>query len=107
LVFHSEAEGNDDLTGGNGNDTFVFEADNGIDQILDFDLKNDTVDLSALGLAGLDSDGSGVLDDGDDFVTINGSDTTIDLGAAVGGEEGINTVTFVGVTSLSEGDFFF
>lgn len=55
----------------------------------------------------LDTSGDGVLGAGDDFITLSGADTVIDLGAANGGAAGIDTVTVVGVTGLDEGDFIF
>ena len=41
-------EGNDTLTGGEGADTFVFGAGHGNDTITDFDVDNDTIDISGL-----------------------------------------------------------
>lgn len=122
-----------------GYDTFVFAADSGQDVIYDFEQGKDHVDLSALellvlpghvpagkmpaqGLAGLmkapptlagfevlDSNGNGVLDDGDDYVSTanEGADTVVDLGAAAGGAAGEDVLTVVGVTALVEADFFF
>lgn len=100
-------EGNDVLTGGNGNDIFVFEDFNGLDEILDFDQKNDTIDLSVLELDSLDSNNDGALDNNDAFVSVSGWDTTIDLGAAGGGLPDFNTVTFRDTTSLDEDNFVY
>ncbi|SDD94329.1 M10 family metallopeptidase C-terminal domain-containing protein [Ruegeria marina] len=55
----------------------------------------------------LDSNGSGVLDDGDDFVSVADGQTTIDLGAALGGAVGENTVEILDVTGLTVDDFIF
>lgn len=38
-------EGNDTMSGGAGKDTFVFAAHSGVDEITDFDLANDRIDL--------------------------------------------------------------
>ena len=122
-----------------GSDTFVFAADSGQDTVYDFEQGKDHLDLSALdlvilpgnvpaekmplqGLAGLmkapptvtgfevlDSNGNGVLDDGDDYVSAanDGMDTVIDLGAAAGGASGEEVLTVAGVSALIEADFFF
>lgn len=68
-----------------GTDTFVFGLDNGFDSIADFEHGKDTIDLIATGLAWVDLDTNlnGVLDDGDDFVTVGGTSTTINLGGAI------------------------
>jgi hypothetical protein len=53
----------------------------------------------------LDSNENGVLDDGDDYVSVVGPDTVLDLGAAFGGPAGEDTVTVLGVTGLTDADF--
>jgi hypothetical protein len=78
--------------------------------------------LPAQGLAGLenapptktdfevlDSNGNGFLDDGDLYVSAasGGQDTVIDLGAALGGASGEDTLTVMGVTALAEADLLF
>lgn len=125
--------GNDRITGGTGNDvlwgdglatdthqgapilaggadTFVFAARQGSDTVMDFrHADGDLIDLVATGLtwAGLDSDGSGVLDDADLCVADDGTSTAIDLGAALGGRANLHMVTFAGVTGLTDSDFLF
>jgi len=125
--------GNDLITGGSGNDvlwgdglaidtyqdaptlaggadTFVFAPRQGIDTVMDFrHADGDLIDLVATGLTwdGLDSDGSGILDDADLCVADDGSSTAIDLGAALGGRANLHVVTFAGVTGLTDSDFLF
>lgn len=43
-----DGAGNDHYTGGDGADTFVFASNNGSDQITDFSVEEDALDLSAL-----------------------------------------------------------
>lgn len=91
-----------------GSDTFVFADDNGNDTIYDFEQGKDLIDLSAFGatiFADLDSNNNGYLDDGDDYVSVAGSNTVIDLGEANGGTAGEDTVTVAGVTGLTDADF--
>jgi Ca2+-binding RTX toxin-like protein len=101
--------GNDAFNGGNGRDLFVFGGADGLDTLNDFRRGQDRVDLSSTDLvwADLDSNHNGVLDDADAFVSIVGRRTVLDLGAAVGGLVGLNTLTFDGVTGLTNGDFLF
>lgn len=91
-----------------GSDTFVFAGGNGNDIVYDFEQGKDLIDLSAFGatiFAALDSNNNGSLDDGDDYVSYDGQDTVIDLGAASGGTAGEDTVTVAGVTGLTDADF--
>jgi hypothetical protein len=93
-----------------GSDTFVFAEDNGNDTIYDFEQGKDVIDLSAFAatiFADLDTNNNGSLNDGDDYVSYANSDqdTVIDLGAAVGGAAGADTVTVAGVTGLTDADF--
>jgi Ca2+-binding RTX toxin-like protein len=99
-----------------GADVFLFDAADGADIIMDFRFafsefnpNPDLIDLTATGLtwADLDSDGSGLLDAGDDHIAVIGADTVIDLGDAVGTGAGVNTVTVAGVTDLQLTDFIF
>jgi hypothetical protein len=62
---------------------------------------------TGLAWADLDTSGNGVLDDRDDFVSVFGRRTIIDLGAAADEAPGINTVTLLNVTGLTEFDFLF
>ena len=89
-------EGDDWLDGGPGNDTFVFEPGNGNDHIMDF-TSGDMIDLSAFDNA-----------DGGDFYSNapgaqDGDNYVINLPETFGG----GTITILGVTSLSDGDFIF
>ncbi|MGH6952002.1 MAG: pre-peptidase C-terminal domain-containing protein [Vitreimonas sp.] len=101
--------GNDVFSGGNGADGFVLTGADGLDTVNGFNKGQDFVDLSATGLiwADLDSNGNGVLDDADDFVSVSGGRTVLDVGAAVGGLVGLHTLTFNGVAGLTQNDFLF
>ena len=93
-----------------GSDTFVFLANNGQDTIHDFRRADgDKIDLIALPSISnfdvLDSNLDGSLDDSDAFVSVSGSNTVIDLGAAAGGAAGANTVTILGIADLVAPDF--
>ena len=88
--------GDDWLDGGPGADTFVFEPGNGNDYIMDF-TSGDMIDLSAFDNA-----------DGTDFYSSApgaavGDNWVINLPEAFGG----GSITILGVTSLSDGDFMF
>ena len=102
-----------------GSDTFVFGPNNGADQIVDFGsvadfttdptVAKDKINLEAtavLDFAALDTDGNGVLDDGDDNISV-GVNTVIDLGAETGGAADVNTITIFGETALVAADFDF
>jgi len=82
-----------------GADTFVFGSDNGADIIADFVRGEDLINLDDTGLTSF-ADISG-------FISVDGSDTVIDLGAAAGGSAGIHTVTVRDVTGLDQTDFDF
>ena len=76
----------------------------------DFTKSEDLIVLSGPGLtwADLDSNGDNVLDDGDTAVASDGTDTSIDLGAATGFSlADLNVVTVAGVIGLDAGDFLF
>jgi len=94
-----------------GADTFVFGVDNGFDSIADFEQGKDKIDLVATGLvwADLDTNNSGDLDNGDDFVAVSGGSTTINLGGAITGDASAfgDQVIVSGVTGLVETDFVF
>jgi hypothetical protein len=53
----------------------------------------------------LDSNGNGMLDDGDKYVSVSDGNTDIDLGAAQLGMWGVDLVTVAGVATLAEADF--
>ncbi len=103
--------GNDVATGGDGADTFIFWANSGRDVITDFNAgEGDRLDLSGsayLTQGALDTSGNGFVDGADAYVTYDGSDLVIDLGAAAGFAPGENTLTLVGVSSVDVGDFVF
>ena len=93
-----------------GSDSFVFLANNGQDIIHDFRRADgDAIDLTALPSVSdfdvLDSNLNGSLDDGDDFVSVSGSNTVIDLGAVTGEVARANTVTILGINDLVAADF--
>ncbi len=94
-----------------GADTFVFRATDGLDAVMDFRIADgDTMRLvgTALAWGDLDSNDSGVLDNGDAFVASDGMDTMIDLGAAAGASAaGLNVVTLISCTGLAEADLLF
>ena len=85
--------GNDVLTGGNGNDTFVFGENFGNDTITDFNPGNDSIDLSALGIA--------------DFDTLMQNATMVGNDTVITTDQGTITLTGVNLTDLSTGDFVF
>jgi serralysin len=101
--------GDDLFSGGNGRDTFAFGAADGLDRISDFRRGQDRVDVSDTSIvwATLDSNNNGVLDDADAFVSVGSGATVLDLGAALGGAAGLNTLTLTGVTGLTNSDFWF
>lgn len=85
----------------------MFGTRDGLDEVRDFRRGDgDRLDLTGTGLAwgALDSNGSGQLDDGDEFVVIEDGGTRIDLGQASGAAAGRHVVTVAGVTGLLEGD---
>jgi Ca2+-binding RTX toxin-like protein len=65
--------GSDHLTGGAGQDIFVFRAGDGEDRILDFDIDQDTIDLSAFTKTGSVENLT--------FKEISGGNILIDLGS--------------------------
>jgi|CXWL01.1.fsa_nt_gi hypothetical protein len=101
--------GNDRLSGGDGRDAFVFNAQDGADTITDFRRGQDTLDLTATGLswADLDSNNNGVLDNSDAFVNVVAGRMIIDLGAADGGDAGLDTLTLLGINRLTQDNFLF
>ena len=67
----------DQLSGGAGADTFVFEGSFGGDLVTDFELGVDLVDVSSFGLTFADlviddTSGSTVISIGDSTITLNG-----------------------------------
>ncbi|MFD2816519.1 hypothetical protein ACFSYD_22310 [Paracoccus aerius] len=98
----------DSLTG--GADTFVFGPRGGLDTVMDFrQIDGDCILLLGTGLSWrqLDTNRSGSLGDGDAYVSSNGTDTVIDIGAACLRAAGVNAVTLLDVTGLVEADFTF
>lgn len=95
--------GNDILFGGGGWDTFFFGSGFGQDRIRDFISGEDVIELSmALGVtdfSDLDTNGDGILNDGDTNVDITGADTLL----AFGGEQ----IRVVGLSNLDSSDFLF
>ena len=88
-------EGDDDLRGGAGEDVFVFGAEQGIDNIVDFADGEDLIDLSSLeGIAGF----------GDLEIETYGATTVIDL-TCYGG--GFVRLEDTGDASFSAEDFVF
>ncbi len=83
--------GNDFMKGGRGADTFIFNAGDGQDVIRGFNVHEDVIDLSALG-----------IDSIDDLDISGGRSTQIDLGDG----NSIDLVR-VNVDSLSEDNFIF
>ncbi len=64
--------GDDLLRGGKAEDVFVFGMDSGVDQISDFKVGKDVLDISAYGFAD--------FDELEDSISTSGLDVTIDLG---------------------------
>ncbi len=82
-----------------GADTFVFGSDNGADIVTDFLRGEDVINLDETGLKSF----ADILG----FISVDGSDTVIDLGAAAGGLAGVHTVTVRDVVGLDQTDFDF
>jgi uncharacterized protein (TIGR01370 family) len=98
--------GNDLLFGGAGSDTLVFVPGGGADRVGDFDKAHDLLDLTAfsgLRFAVLDSNRSGLLDDGDARVSVVDGHTDIDLGDAGAAPATVD----LAVTGLGPSDFVF
>ncbi|MFN5463425.1 MAG: hypothetical protein ACK5CQ_00080, partial [Cyanobacteriota bacterium] len=82
-----------------GADVFVFEANNGVDQIRDFEFGHDKIEIK--GITGINGFGDLVVTLAPGVGTgIPESDSLIDFGSG-------NTVTVVGVTNLTASDFLF
>ncbi|MBF9033730.1 hypothetical protein HKCCE2091_05715 [Rhodobacterales bacterium HKCCE2091] len=77
-----------------GADTFVFEADSGLDTIHDFEVGTDTIDVSALG----------ITDFSQLAISYAGGDAVIDFD---GTPDDTDEVTLVGVSSLTADDFLY
>lgn len=129
----SGGRGRDQLTGGAGTDTFTYNNVNtgdygttddfGPDLITDFSKGQDEILFRAGGnefdppeldgFADLDSNGNGVLDNGDEHVEVRSvssggasrSSTVIDAGEFNPAGTGPHTLTVFGVTGLGAGDF--
>lgn len=126
-LFNNAVGGEDTLTGGTGNDTlwgdgtlwdfatggadwFVFETADGQDVIKDFRTADEdriVLYLSQIKWADLDTDDSGFLDDGDDYVSLMEGSTLIDLGGASGATGNENTLLVESVVGLTSDDFIF
>lgn len=107
-------EGADTLKGGSGADAFVFVASEGFgsDRIDDFSAAaHDQVLFTGFGSAldsfsDLDSNGNGVLDAGDHWVTISSGRTYIDLSHLFGHASGTDLIR-ISTTGLEAADFLF
>lgn len=109
----------DTLLGGEGDDLFEYAAGGGRDLFTDFGRGSDQIYLAGEdrlhGFADLDSNGDGVLDDGDEDVAVGPAtfadrveeSTIIDASALFGGTPGAGTITVLGDTGLVRDDFFF
>ena len=76
--------GDDQLTGGLGVDTFSFTLDSGHDHVTDFDLDNDSLDLSSTDFSGLETLASAAEDtDNGLVITLNESTTLLFTGLSV------------------------
>jgi subtilisin-like proprotein convertase family protein len=95
--------GNDILFGGGGWDTFFFDSDFGLDWIRDFTPGQDVIQLDTvlgmLDFSDLDTNGDGILSDGDANVDITGADTWL----AFGSEQ----IRVIGQSNLDSSDFLF
>ena len=103
-----DAFGRDPDTVG-GRDRFVFAPGSGHDDIADFESGKDHFDVHRYHLPGralgLDTNHDGHVDVQDAFASINENGTfVIDLGAARGGQAGVDTVAFENLTSLTDTD---
>jgi hypothetical protein len=76
-----------------GADVFVFEANNGVDTIYDFEQNNDRIEIK--GITGI-----ATFDDLVVTTSLGANSSTINLGDG-------NTVTVLGVTNLTASDFIF
>ncbi|MBB1499454.1 hypothetical protein H5394_15240 [Paracoccus sp. MC1862] len=94
-----------------GADTFVFRANGGRDQIMDF--RSEDVDaiqfaMPKLKWSDLDTNRNGRLDDADRFISLQEGGTRIDYGAASrSSHQGEDVVTVVDVTDLAASSFLF
>ena len=88
-----------------GADTFVFLPNNYRDTVFDFRSSDgDKIDLTALNIGSFGAlEAHMSIQDGSEYgVAFN---TLIDLGAAVGGAAGVDTLIVVGVSNLQATDF--
>jgi len=81
-------EGTDSFTGGDGNDTFVFAADDGADIITDFNSGDDTLAFTTFSLSDFNS------------ITSQDGDTIIAYGTN-------SSLTLTGVSEVIASDFNF
>jgi len=105
--------GNDTLEGGKGADAFVFTAGEGGDQdlIKGFETGKDVIVLLDFGASldsfgDLDTNGNGVLDDGDALVSISSGDSYLDLSAEFGSSPGTHVLR-IDSDTLQESAFEF
>lgn len=118
--FVNSNSGNDLLIGGDDRDLFIFNLNPGAgffdrDRIIDFQTGTDAIGFRPVvdapqsfdNFDDLDTDGSGILDELDQRVTIIGSSTTIDFSDLFGRPFNSDTITLVGATDLSSDDFLF
>lgn len=98
--------GNDDLIGGQGSDTFVFNPNAAQDTITGFEIGNDVVDArGVLGVAThaevfdiLDTNGDGLVTGSDENATASRGRLTLNL-------TDTDSITFRGISALSEAEF--
>ncbi|MDJ0589926.1 MAG: choice-of-anchor Q domain-containing protein [Pleurocapsa sp. MO_226.B13] len=119
-VFLASNSGNDSFTGGSDGDVYVYDLnpDAGFfdrDRLLDFDQSEDKIAFRPLvsdresldNFDDLDTDGSGILDEPDDRVTILFGSTIVDFSDFFGRSDGSDTITLVGITNLDSSNFLF
>lgn len=118
--FLASNPGHDRFTGGGGSDIYIYNINPDAsffdrDRILDFNQSEDLIafrpfvdDFAAFDeFADLDTDGSGVLDSGDERIHIRGISTEIDFSDLFGRSQNSDTITLFGVTDLNENNFLF
>lgn len=105
-------QGDDLMVGGTGADLFHFEVEPwnnpGKDRIKDFTRYTDDIELgTSVSFDDFDSNGDGYLTNADTYVTRNGKETRIDIGAAIGGDsnEKVLSIMAKGYYDLEGFDF--
>ena len=118
--------GDDLFRGGAGSDIYLYDlnANRGFldrdcgasrrHRILDFNHDEDAIAIRSFAqpaafdeFADLDTDGSGVLDSGDERIQIRGISTVIDFSDLFGRSHNSDTITLIGATNLDENNFLF